>query len=278
MIDLPADPLVSTAWLAEHLHQVRVLDATWAMPADNRDPAAEHAQAHIPGAHFFDIDAVADHASGLPHMLPSPEAFAAAVSALGVGDDDLVVVYDDNGLIASARLWWTFRVFGHDRVKVLDGGLARWRAEERLLEQGLDTLPTPASFTAKFRPELVRDFAQVLAGGTPVVDARPAGRFTGEVPEPRPGLRGGHMPGALSVPHSQILSDGALKPADELRQVFAQAGVPDEGPLTTTCGSGVTASGLALALARLGRWDVAVYDGSWSEWGARADAPVETGA
>jgi len=274
------DPLVSTDWLAAWLDdpKVRVLDATWFMPAEGRDAHAEHAAAHIPGAAFFDIDAVADHTTDLPHMLPSPEAFAAAVSAMGVGDDTLVVAYDDNGLIASARLWWTFRAMGHDAVTVLDGGLRKWRAEGRPLESGPAAPTTEACFTPKSRLELVRTFEQLLAGTDPVVDARSAARFLGQAPEPRAGLKSGHMPGALNVPHSEILTaEGRLKPSDALAAVFGDAGVPPAGALTTSCGSGVTASGLALALARLGRWDVAVYDGSWSEWGGRADAPVVTG-
>jgi thiosulfate/3-mercaptopyruvate sulfurtransferase len=280
MTDARTDPLVSTDWLAARLddQKVRVLNATWFMPADGRDAHAEHAAAHIPGAAFFDIDAVADIGSDLPHMLPSPEAFAAAASVMGVGDDTLVVAYDDNGLIASARLWWTFRAMGHDAVKVLDGGLRKWRAEGRPLDSG-PTAPTAETrFTPRFRPELVRAFEQVLAGAEPVVDARSAARFLGQAPEPRAGLKSGHMPGALNVPHSEILTaEGRLKPAEALADAFDAAGVPPHGPLTTSCGSGVTASGLALALARLGRWDAAVYDGSWSEWGGRADAPVVTG-
>ncbi len=278
--DLSADPLVSTEWLAARLGDpnVRVLDATWAMPADKRDPRAEHQAARIPGAVFFDIDQVADTSIPLPHMLPAPKVFAAAVAAMGVGDDTWVVAYDNNNLIASARLWWTFRAMGHDRIKVLDGGLAKWRAEDRPLESGPQAAPTPAHFTAKPRPELVRSFEQVLAGSEAIVDARSAGRFTGEAPEPRAGLRGGHMPGARNVPHGEILTpEGRLKPAEALMGVFDAAGVKRDAPLVASCGSGVTASGLALALARTGKWDTAIYDGSWSEWGGRADAPVVTG-
>ncbi len=278
------DPLVSTDWLAERLESddIVVLDASWHMPAAARDPAAEFLAAHIPGARFFDIDGVADHTTDLPHMLPSPDAFAAAIGALGVGNDTTVVAYDCNGLIASARLWWTLRVMGHDKVVVVDGGLTKWRAEGRAVESGDASGPT-RSFTPNFRPELVRDFEAVKASlGAPtlcLLDARPAGRFTGEVQEPRAGLRGGHMPGAKSVPQSVVVtSDGRLKPTEDLAAIFARAGVAADKPIVTTCGSGVTASTLALALARLGRWDVAVYDGSWTEWGGRADAPVAVGA
>jgi thiosulfate/3-mercaptopyruvate sulfurtransferase len=277
MDGLNEDPLVSTAWLQEHLREVRVLDATWTMPADGRDPSAEFAARHVPGAQFFDIDAVADHTTTLPHMLPTPEVFAQAAGTLGVGDDTWVVAYDNNSLIASARLWWTLRVFGHERVKVLDGGLAKWVAEARPLEHGPVTPPAPATFSPRYRAELVRDLQEVRDGGEPVLDARSGERFRGEAPEPRAGLRGGHMPGALSLPFSTIQADGRLKPADALAEVFRDAGAPEQGPLVATCGSGVTASGLALALARLGRWDAAVYDGSWSEWGAHADTPVVTG-
>jgi thiosulfate/3-mercaptopyruvate sulfurtransferase len=257
---------------------VRVLDATWAMPAEKRDCRAEHAAAHIPGSIFFDIDAVADTSIPLPHMLPAPGVFAAAVSAMGVGDQTLVVVYDNNNLIASGRLWWTFRAMGHDHVKVLDGGLAKWRAESRPLDSGPAAEAAPAHFTARPRPELVRSFEQVLSGGEAVVDARPGPRFRGEVAEPRPGLRSGHMPGARSVPHGEILTpEGRLKSVEALDALFDAAGVRRDAPLVASCGSGVTASGLALALARTGKWDTAVYDGSWSEWGGRPEAPVVTG-
>jgi thiosulfate/3-mercaptopyruvate sulfurtransferase len=279
------DPLVSPAWLAERLgaEDIAVLDASWHMPAANRDPAAEFNAVHIAGAGFFDIDGVADKSSGLPHMLPEPEVFAEAVGALGVGDETTVVAYDVGGLIASARLWWSLRAMGHDKVVVLDGGLAKWRAEGRPIASG-DAFARPKRFTPNPRPELVRDFdamrRTIDQGGAAalVLDARPAARFSGEAAEPRAGLARGHMPGAANMPSSTLITpDGRLKSADALRAAFDGVGLDGQRPVTTSCGSGVTACILALGLARLGRWDVAVYDGSWTEWGAKADAPVVTG-
>jgi thiosulfate/3-mercaptopyruvate sulfurtransferase len=274
------DPLVSTDWLAKHLGapDLRVLDGTWHMPQLKRDARAEFAEAHVPGAAFFDIDAVADHSTTLPHMLPTADAFAQAVGALGVGSGDRVVVYDVRGVVSAARVWWTFRVFGHDAVAVLDGGLKKWRAEGRPVESG-SAAPPRRTFTARPRPELVRDLdamrANLTSRGAQVLDARSAGRFAGTEPEPRAGLRGGHIPGSLNLPYETLYrADGTLKPPDELAGAVGAAGVDLGRPVVTTCGSGVTASVLALALYRLGRQDVAVYDGSWSEWGGRTDTPV----
>jgi thiosulfate/3-mercaptopyruvate sulfurtransferase len=274
------DPLVSTDWLAKHLGapDLRVLDGTWHMPQLKRDARAEFAEAHVPGAAFFDIDAVADHSTTLPHMLPTADAFAQAVGALGVGSGDRVVVYDVRGVVSAARVWWTFRVFGHDAVAVLDGGLKKWRAEGRPVESG-SAAPPRRTFTARPRPELVRDLdamrANLTSRGAQVLDARSAGRFAGTEPEPRAGLRGGHIPGSLNLPYETLYrADGTLKPPDELAGDVGAAGVDLGRPVVTTCGSGVTASVLALALYRLGRQDVAVYDGSWSEWGGRTDTPV----
>jgi thiosulfate/3-mercaptopyruvate sulfurtransferase len=273
--------LVTTEWLAKHLGDpdLRVVDGSWHMPQAKRDPAREFEDGHIPGAVFFDIDRIADTASGLPHMLPSPEVFARAVGELGIGDDHRVVVYDSRGVVSAARVWWTFRVFGHDAVMVLDGGLPKWRAENRPVERGAATR-TSRRFTPRFRPELVRDFAQVRAnvasGREQVLDARSRGRFAGTEPEPRAGLRGGHIPGSLNLPYDELHApDGTLRPATDLRKAFKDAGVDVNRPVITTCGSGITASVLALALHEVGRADAAVYDGSWTEWGAREDAPVE---
>jgi thiosulfate/3-mercaptopyruvate sulfurtransferase len=275
------DPVVSTDWLAAHLGEpgLRVIDATWYMPHLGRDARVEFAERHVPGAVFFDIDAIADHTTSLPHMLPGAPAFAAAVGALGIGDGDRVVAYGAKGFIASARAWWMFRVFGHDDVAVLDGGLPRWRAEGRPLEAGAPS-PSPRAFTAKLRPELVADLAAVRANlerpRAQIVDARSAGRFAGTEPEPRPGLRGGHIPGSLSLPYDAVVAaDGTLLPAEEIRRRFAVAGVDPGGPVTATCGSGVSAAVLALGLFRAGNRDAAVYDGSWTEWGGRDDTPIE---
>jgi thiosulfate/3-mercaptopyruvate sulfurtransferase len=278
-----ADPLVSTAWLAAHLDDpaVQVVDATWFLPGEGRG-ADSYAAAHIPGARFFDIDEIADRASDLPHMLPAPEYFAREAGRLGLRRDATVVVYDAHGVFSAPRVWWTLRAMGFPSVVVLDGGLKKWRAEGRSLETA-EREPRPTTVDSAFRPELVRDIEAVkslLAGGeAQVVDARPAPRFRGEAAEPRPGLRSGHMPGACNVPWGSLVNpDGTLKAPDELRRAFSAGGVDLSRPIVTTCGSGVSAALLALALARLGRDDVAVYDGSWAEWGGRADTDVATGA
>jgi thiosulfate/3-mercaptopyruvate sulfurtransferase len=276
------EPTVTTEWLAKHLDEpdVRVVDGTWHMPQAKRDARAEFEAAHIPGAVFFDIDAIADRATSLPHMLPSAAQFAASVGELGISNGHRIVVYDVRGVVSAARVWWTFRAFGHDDVAVLDGGLRKWRAEGRPVESGGAT-PARVAFTALLRSELVRDVeamrANVARRTVQVLDARSAGRFAGTEPEPRAGLRGGHIPGSLSLPYETLYRpDGTLKPPHELREAVTAAGVDLDRPVVTTCGSGVTASVLALALYLLGRRDVAVYDGSWSEWGSRSDTPVET--
>ena len=284
MIDarLP-DPLVSTEWLAATLGapDLKVVDATFYLPHLRRDARAEFEQAHIPGAVFFDIDAVADHSIPLPHMLPDPGAFADAVGALGIGAGDRVVVYGGKGLIASARVWWTFRVFGHEPVAVLDGGLGKWRKEGRPVEAG-PARPAPRRFSATYHKDLVADLSRMLAvlerGDAQIVDARSRGRFTATEPEIRPGLRGGHIPGSMNLPYGDLFraDEDAMRPVDEVRDAFRQAGLDPERPVVTTCGSGVSAAVLALALYRLGRRDAAVYDGSWTEWGGRTDTPIVT--
>ncbi len=273
--------LRSTAWLAERLDapDVVVVDGSYYLPTMNRDAKAEYLAGHIPGAVHFDIDTVKDPDSALPHMLPSPRAFADAVGAMGIGDGSTVVVYDGAGLFAAPRVWWTFRTFGLERVFILDGGLPAWIAEGRPVEAGA-VERRPARFTPRFDASAVAGFADVgraLASGVQVVDARPADRFAGTAPEPRPGIPSGHMPGARNVPFASLIADGRLKTQDELSAALDAAGVDPSKPVVTTCGSGVSAAILGLALEAVGAKGFRLYDGSWAEWAGPGGGAVETG-
>ena len=272
--------LVSTQWLAEHLQDrnVIVVDGSYVLPTQQRDARAEHREGHIPGAVFFDIEAVADHSSELPHMLPGPRQFGEAVGALGIGDGDTVVVYDSAGLYSAARVWWTFRVFGAKKVYILDGGLPQWELEGRPLEKG-DAERPPRRFTAEMNVgavALLDDVRMALVDDSvQIVDARPPERFAGKAPEPRPGLHSGHMPRSFNVPYGQIVENGHLAPRARIEAAFADAGVNLDKPIITSCGSGITAAILTFALESIGKEPRGLYDGSWAEWGSRPDLPVE---
>lgn len=272
---------VSTDWLAAHLDdpEVQIVDASWYMPNAGRDGRAEFLEGHIPGAIFFDIDAIADTSSGLPHMLPDAAKFGEMVGALGISSQTTIVVYDEHGLFSAPRAWWTLKVMGAHEVKILEGGGPKWRAEGRPLAAG-EAGVAPARFEARLDADAVVDFERVLAAsnvGDQIVDARGSARFTGEAPEPRAGLKSGHIPGSRSLPFDKLIENGTLKSDAELEKAIREAGIDPSRPVITSCGSGVTASVLALALDTIGARKVALYDGSWSEWGGRDDAPVETG-
>ena len=277
------DPLVSTEWLGENLDRddLKVVDGSWYLPAENRDPKAEYADAHIRGAVYFDIDAISDTASSLPHMFPSADFFAGEVGKLGISNGDTVVCYDGGKMSAAGRAWWMFRAFGHTNVAVLDGGFGKWRAEGRPVDGGWPE-PAQTTFTASTPGRVVRDVEEMLrlTGGEAteqILDARAAGRFNGTQPEPRAGMRSGHMPGAFNLPYTDLLAaDGTMRPVAELRALFERAGIDTAKPVVTSCGSGVSATVLLLGLRLLGNTESALYDGSWSEWGSRQDTPVVT--
>jgi thiosulfate/3-mercaptopyruvate sulfurtransferase len=276
-----SDHLVTTDWLAAHLDapDIDIIDASWHLPNSGRDARAEFLDEHIPGAVFFDIDDLSDEASDLPHMLPSPVKFSSRMRKMGIGDGKRIVVYDTTGLFSAARAWWMFRVFDHTDVVILDGGLKKWKAEDRPLEDGPPPPRQERHFSARQQSTMVRDKDDVLQiinnGGAQIVDARSPARFSGQEQEPRPGLKSGHMPGAACVHYARLLNDdGTVKAQDEIRQVFQDAGIDLDRPVVTTCGSGVTAAILTLGLSLLGHQDNTLYDGSWSEWGGLADVPI----
>jgi thiosulfate/3-mercaptopyruvate sulfurtransferase len=278
----PSRWLVSTDWLAEHLQDgdVIAVDGSFFLPTQQRDAQAEFRAGHIPGAVFFDIESISDHSTELPHMLPGAAQFGAAVGALGIGDGDTVVVYDSVGLYSAARVWWTFRIFGAEKVFILDGGLPKWKNEGRPLEKG-DGGREPKSFHADMNVRAVATLADVrmalTSDSAQIVDARSAERFSGKAPEPRPGLRSGHMPGSFNVPFGNLLENGRLASRGRIEAAFKAAGVDLDKPIITSCGSGVTAAILTLALDAIGREPNGLYDGSWAEWGSRPDLPVERG-
>jgi thiosulfate/3-mercaptopyruvate sulfurtransferase len=278
------DPLVSTDWLSARIDdpKVKVIDASFKLPGMLPLPVDDYLAAHIPGAVFFDVDVISDHNNARPHMFPDAAQFAADIGALGISTGDTVVVYDSGGWVAAPRAWWMFLSFGYPNVRVLDGGLKKWTQEGRPTHAGKVT-PTPGKFTAKLDRSYIRSQQQVLANietrTEQLVDARPRGRFEGTAPEPRPDSRSGHIPGSRNVPYAELFDakTGAMKPLDELRKAFSGAGVELTKPIVTTCGSGVSALVLTLALYRLGVRGSALYDGSWSEWGLPDGPPIATG-
>lgn len=283
MSDNAVPTLVETDWLATQLDNasVRIVDATWMLPTVDRTGIEEYDAGHIPGAVFWDIDAIADPASSLPHMMPDEATFEAHMKTIGISDDHHVVVYDSVSMMTSARVWWTLRAFGHERVSLLDGGGVKWRAEGRPMSTDAADIPE-TSFKARFDPSMVRSLDDIRAnldtGAAQVLDARSAGRFSAAEPEPRPECRSGHIPGSFNLPFNTLIDPdtATIRPAGELSARLADSGINTDQPVITTCGSGITACVLALAMHLTGKDDVAIYDGSWTEWGSRTDTPVET--
>lgn len=283
MTNWPSNTLVSTDWLSDHLSDpdIRIIDASWYLPDANRDPKAEYLSCHIPNAVYLDIDEISDSESHLPHMLPSPEKFSACVRKLGIGDSSNIIVYDSAGLFSAARVWWMFKVMGHERVAVLDGGLPKWQKEGRPTDNNITSL-NEGHFTPRPNLSLIRQWADVQKSlnttDPQIIDARSPSRFAGQETEPRPGVKAGHIPTSCNIHYQTLLdTNGCMLEPAALKKKFETVGLDISKPITTTCGSGVTAAILFLALNLIGATNISLYDGSWAEWGSRHDLPLETG-